>query len=160
MIKINIEDTFRADIVENPSVPPLTEVHAKRYEYSPLNLPLPPITSNSFMHYLENPECESLKRTSRWLGCLPKRLEEQLLSRRRSSEPDTIVSGWGIHIDETLNEEVLAILVLIILMCSASVGIAYSAKTGDTSSGFTIAGYIATVMGVVLTVLYFRWRDR
>ena len=45
-------------------------------------------------------------------------------------------------------------------MCSASVGIAYSAKTGDTSSGFTIAGYIATVMGVVLTVLYFRWRDR
>ncbi|KAE9365777.1 hypothetical protein N431DRAFT_472372 [Stipitochalara longipes BDJ] len=158
-VKINIEDTYRADIVETPSVPPLTEVHAKRYEYSPLDLPLPPITSNSFMHYLENPECESLQRTSRWLGCLPKRLEEQLLSRRRSSEPDTIVSGWGIHIDETLNEEALAILVLIILLFSAFLGITYSAKTGDASGGFTIAGYIATVMGVVVAVLYFKWQD-
>lgn len=81
------------------------------------------------------------------------------MSRRRSSEPDTIVSGWGIHIDETLNEEALAILVLIILLFSALVGIAYSVRMGDPSSGFTIAGYIATVMGVAVTVLYFKWQD-
>jgi hypothetical protein len=115
-VQINIEDTFRADIIENPSIPPKTEVLQKRYEYSPLDLPLPPITSNSFLHYLENPQCESLKRTSRWLGCLPKRLEEQLLSCRRSRTPDTIVSGWGIHIEEGVNGEALAGVVLVILV--------------------------------------------
>lgn len=157
--QINIEDAFRADIIEAPSIPPITEVHSKRYEYSPLDLPLPPITSNSFLHYLENPECESLKRTKRWLSCLPKRLEEQLLSKQISSEPDIIVSGWGIHIDETLNEEGLAILAFVVLSLSALVGVTYSVKMGDASGGFTIAGYIATTLGVFVTVMYFRWQQ-
>ncbi|KAF4628716.1 hypothetical protein G7Y89_g9432 [Cudoniella acicularis] len=129
-VKLNVEDTYRADIIENPSIPPHTEVHAKRYDYSPLDLPLPPITSNSFLHYLSNPSCTSLTRTSRWLGCLPKRLEEQLLSKCRSCEPDTIVSGWGIHIEEGVNEEALAILALLVLGLSALLGVAYSARTG------------------------------
>ncbi|CAG8949961.1 hypothetical protein HYFRA_00004293 [Hymenoscyphus fraxineus] len=158
-VKINVEDTFRADIIETPSIPPLTEVHLKHYEYSPLDLPLPPITSNSFLHYLENPDCESLKRTKRWLSCLPKRLEEQLLSRRISSEPDIIVSGWGIHIEETLNEEGVSILAFVILSASAIIGVIYSAMMGDASGGFTIAGYIATTLGVFVTVVYFRWQQ-
>lgn len=105
-----------------------------------------------------DPECESLRRTSRWSSCLPKKLDEQLLSQRRSCEPDKIVSGWAIHIDETLNEEALAILVLIVMLISAAVGIIYTVCTGDTSSGFAVAGYVATAMGVVITVLYFRWQ--
>ncbi|CAG8978622.1 hypothetical protein HYALB_00013222 [Hymenoscyphus albidus] len=158
-VKINVEDTFRADIIEAPSIPPLTEVHLKHYEYSPIDLPLPPITSNSFLHYLENPDCESLKRTKRWLSCLPKRLEEQLLWRRITSEPDIIVSGWGIHIEENLNEEGRATLAFVILSVSAMVGVVYSAMMADASGGFTIAGYIATTLGVFITVMYFRWRQ-
>jgi hypothetical protein len=156
---LNVEDTFRADIVEKPSIPPKEEVLAKRYDYSPLDLPLPPITSNSFLHYLENPKCVSLTRTTRWLNCLPKRLEEQLLSRRRGCEPDIIVSGWGIHIEESLNEEVLAFIVLIILICSGLLGFIYSVKMGDVSGGFTVASYIATVLGVGTSMLCFRWRQ-
>jgi hypothetical protein len=49
-------------------------------------------------------------------------------------------------------------LTLMILLFSGLVGIAYSVKTVDASSGFTIAGYLATVMGVVVTVLYCRWQ--
>lgn len=73
-------------------------------------------------------------------------------------DPDSIVSGWGIHIEETLNEETLALLVLGVLLLSAIVGVAYSLRTGDVSSGFTIAGYVATMLGVGITVLYFRWQ--
>jgi hypothetical protein len=160
MVQLNVEGTFRADIVEDPSIPPKEEVYAKRYDYSPLDLPLPPITSNSFLHYLENPECEFLTRTSRWLNCLPKRLEEQLLSRRRSCEPNMIVSGWGIHIEEGLNEEGLACIALILLICSGLLGLVYSVKLGDVSGGFTVAAYIATVLGVTISALCFRWRQR
>jgi len=149
---------FRADIVEKPSIPPKEEVLAKRYDYSPLDLPLPPITSNSFLHYLQNPECESLTRTSRWLSCLPKRLEEQLGSRRRCSEPDVIVTGWGIYIEEGLNEEALACIALLILVCSGLVELTYSVRMGDVSGGFTIAACIATVLGVGISMLCFRWR--
>jgi hypothetical protein len=156
---LNVEDTFRADIVEKPSIPPKEEVLAKRYEYSPLGLPLPPITSNSFLHYLKSPDCESLKRMSRWLSCLPKRLEERLLSRRRCCEADAIVTGWGIHIEEGLNEEALACIVLIILICSGVLGLTYSIKTGDVSGGFTVAGYVASVLGVGISMLCFRWRQ-
>jgi hypothetical protein len=156
---MNIEDTFRVDIVEKPSIPPKEEVIAKRYDYSPLDLPLPPITSNSFLHYLEHPECESLVRTSRWLSCLPKRLEEQLISRRRCSEPNVIVTGWGIHLEEGLNEEALACIAFIILVCSGLAGFTYSLKMEDVSGGFTVAGYIATVLGVGISILCFRWRQ-
>lgn len=155
---MNVEDAFRADIVEKPSIPPKGEVLARRYQYSPLDLPLPPITSNSFLHYLEHPECESLVKTSRWLSCLPKRLEEQLLSRRRCSEPDILVTGWGIHIEEGLNEEALSCIALIVLVCSGLVGLTYSVKMGDVSGGFTVAAYIATVLGVGISVLYFKWQ--
>lgn len=159
IMQLNVEDTFRADIVEKPSIPPKEEVLAKRYDYSPLDLPLPPITSNSFLHYIENPDCESLRRTSRWLSCLPKRLEEQLMSRRRYCEPDMIVTGWGIHIEEGLNEEALAFLTLVILVCSGLVGLIYSLRTGDVSGGFTIAGYIASMLGVGISIVFFRWRQ-
>jgi hypothetical protein len=155
----NIEDTYRVDIVEKPSIPPKEEVLAKRYDYSPLDLPIPPITSNSFLHYLEHPECESLTKTSRWLSCLPKRLKGQLAAKRRCSEPDMLVSGWGIHIEEGLNEEALACIALIILICSGLVGLTYSTKMGDVSGGFTVAAYIATVLGVAISILCFRWRQ-
>jgi hypothetical protein len=122
---MNIEDTYRADIIEKPSIP-LKEVVAKRYDFRHLtchsHLPLPPITSNSFLYYLEHPECDSLARTSRWLSCLPKRLEAQLLYMRRCSEPNVVVSGWGIHIEKGLNEEALACITLIIFVCSGLVG--------------------------------------
>jgi hypothetical protein len=157
---VNVEDTYRADIVEKPSIPPREEVLAKRYEYSPLDLPIPPITSNSFLHYLGNPECESLARTSRWLSCLPKRLGDQLVSRRRCCEPDVVVTGWGIHIEEGLNEEALACIALIILVCSGLLGLTYSVKMGDVSGGFTVAAYVATVLGVGISVLCFRWRQQ
>jgi hypothetical protein len=156
--QLNVEDTFRADIIETPSIPPKEEVLAKRYDYSPLDLPLPPISSNSFLHYLDQPHCASLAETTRWLGFLPKKLREQLIARRRSSEPNTIVTGWGIHIEEGVNEEVLAVIAFVVLVASGVVGVLYSVRTGDVSGGFAIAGYIATVLGVGCSMLYFRWR--
>lgn len=128
---MNIDDTYRADIVGKPSIPHKEEAFAKPYDYTPLDLPLPPITSNLFLYYLQHPECESLMRTSRWLNCLPKRLEDQLVSRRRCSEPNVIVSGWGIHIEEGLNEEALACIPLIVLDYSGLFGLVYSMKMGD-----------------------------
>lgn len=139
-------------------MPPQEEVLAKRYDYSPLDLPIPPISSNSFLHYLDQPRCASLARTTRWLGFLPKRLEEQLVARRRSCEPNTTVTGWGIHIEEGVDEEVLTRIALVVLIGSGVLGVLYSVKTGDVSGGFTIAGYVATILGLVSSMLYFRWR--
>ena len=132
---------------------------SKVYEYAPLDLPLPPITSNSFLHYLENPRCESLLKTTRWSTCLPKRLEEQLETKRRSSEPNVVITGWGVHIDEGLNEEALACITFLTLLLSGIVSFVYSVKTGDTSSGFAIGAYIATVIGVFVAMMYDRWQD-
>ena len=142
-----------------PSIPPKEQVMSKVYEYSPLDLPLPPMSSNSFLHYLENPYCESLLKTTRWSACLPKRLEEQLESRRRSSEPNIVITGWGIHIDEGLNEEALACITFVTLVISGIVSIVYSVKTGDTSSGFALGAYLASVIGVFVAMMYYRWQN-
>jgi hypothetical protein len=70
-----------------------------------------------------------------------------------------IVSGWGIHIEEGLNEEALACIALITLICSGLLGLIYSIKMGDVSGGFTLAAYITTVLGVGTSMLCFRWRQ-
>jgi hypothetical protein len=116
--QINVEDSHRADIVDRPSIPPKKEVLKKRYEYAPLNLPLPPITSNSFIHYMEYPDCPSLARTNKWLGCLPKKLRTQLVRQRLATDPNLNVTGWGIHIDESLNGEAVAIICVLIMIIS------------------------------------------
>jgi hypothetical protein len=41
----------------------------RRYNYSLLDLPLP-ISSNSFLHYVDLPHYTSLTKTTRGLGCL------------------------------------------------------------------------------------------
>ena len=69
------------------------------------------------------------------------------------------MTGWAIHIEEGINGEALACVALFIMLLSAAVGVGYSAMTRDVSSGFAIAGYIATVMGLVITMLYFRWQQ-
>lgn len=115
------------------------------YEYVPLDLPLPPITTNSFLHYMTNPSCPSLARTNTWLGCLPKRLREQLGARRLAMDPNHNVTGWGIHVEEGLNEIAVAVIVLSIFLISGAAGVIYSQVMGDVSGGFGIASWIGGV---------------
>jgi len=107
---------------------------------------------------MEYPECESLKRTRKWLRCLPKRLGDQLGQQRLARDPDDEVAGWGIHIDEGLNEEVAALICMLVLLISGIVGVSYATAMKDPSAGFAIAGWIVAAASTGVTVLYFRWK--
>jgi hypothetical protein len=108
---------------------------------------------------MTNPSCTSLTRTSKWLGYLPKRLREQLGAQRLSMDPNRNVTGWGIHVEEGLNEVAVAVIALSILLISGAAGIIYSKVMGDVSGGFGIASWMVGVLGGVVALLHYMWQN-
>jgi hypothetical protein len=74
-------------------------------------------------------------------------------------DPNRNVTGWGIHIEEGLNEVAVAVIGLSILLISGAVGIIYSQVMRDVSGGFGIAGYVVGVLAGVVTLLHFMWQN-
>lgn len=76
-----------------------------------------------------------------------------------ATDPNLNVTGWGIHIEEGLNEVSVAFISVVILLVSGIVGLSYALALGDTSGGFGIASWITGVLGTLITALYFMWQQ-
>jgi hypothetical protein len=159
--KFTAEDFHRVDILhEPPIIPPEAEVLARNYEYTPcpLNSP-PPISPNSFLHYLEYHATENSLRGRTWLNRLPKKLERSLLDLRRSTEIEKDIVGWRVHIIEGPNMVMITVLTVIMVGISGVVSLVYSFSRKDVSGGFAIGAWIVAGWVALVTTLYYQWKE-
>ncbi|KAI9804655.1 MAG: hypothetical protein M1833_006730 [Piccolia ochrophora] len=139
---------------ESPSIPPKREIDEGRYDYKPCPLNVePPMPSHIFLHHLNSAANHP---TSKWLQRMPKKLETGILSTA-NTDPDEVVVGWGVHIQEGPNWYVISLAILVGLLVSGVVAVACAIVLKDTQSGFGIGSYIAAVQMAWMTALFFKW---
>ena len=134
--------------------PPVDEVQAQRWDYQPcpsisrLTLAM----SNTFIASMLAP-MEDLSASDYWLQMLPKKLHSEV-----NLEHGTPNYGWGIHITEGVNTVGVVLVALFIITDSCVVGVAYGVATKNVSTACAIAGVIAALSGLSVSLLQLRRR--
>lgn len=146
------DETFPR-IQQAPCLPPKTDVDLGNYHYHPC----PPDADNpclqiAYLHSLLAPGHTHQHKF--WTRRTPKKLRETL--RYRDDEADVV--GYGVHVVEGPSYLALAVLAANLLVLSFVLGLAYSLRTGDVSSGFTLASFLlaaeATALTMITTLLF------
>lgn len=150
-VHFGVEYDHRVDLYNDEPFPPEDMIVTKKYEYNP-----PPIDSRTFLHHFWKHKKHSKSTSARYVGRLPKKLGESLLSYLREAEQR---EGWGIHIIEGPNKPVICCVLLIVLMMSFITAAVYDAVIKNGDSGFAIGQWMVAALTVALSALYFSLED-
>lgn len=137
-------------VQQKPCLPPKAEVDAGNYHYHPC----PPDVDNpclriAYLHSLLAPSGTGAHQHRFWALRTPKKRREAL--RYQDDRVDAV--GYGVHVVEGLSHLALAALAAASLVSSLVLGLAYSLRTGDVSSGFTVASFVLAAEALVVTLV-------
>jgi hypothetical protein len=94
-----------------------------------------------------------------WFRRVPKKLSSGVLQAYIDTYPNEDVIGWGVHIIEGLNKKAVTWMCFLLLCLSFTVAILYTRLTHDASSGFTIVAFLVSAGALLLSALYFQWKE-
>ncbi|KAK0648533.1 hypothetical protein B0T16DRAFT_116542 [Cercophora newfieldiana] len=121
------------------------------YEYLPRPLkPLPPMPAHVFLHYLDHGEGDLCLSRCVWLPRLPKRLHSSVAQAGEAAE------GWGIHIIEGPNREVIFWIVMVAVLASLLTTVLWSTLRGDVQGGAGIGALMMAMPPVMMAAFLFR----
>ncbi|RYP68070.1 hypothetical protein DL769_005598 [Monosporascus sp. CRB-8-3] len=121
------------------------------YEYLPKPLkPLPPMPPEIFIHYLEHGEGDLSPVRNDWLPRLPKRLDKRVI------DCDEACFGWGLHIIEGPNREVIFFIAMATILSSVLVNVLWSTLQKDVQGGAGLGAVIVALPPAILTAFLFR----
>lgn len=84
-----------------------------------------------------------------WGPRLPRKLGPDLVPMAKS---------WGIHLEESTDWALFAVLNLICLLVSGAIAGIYSWKTKDTQTGVAIGTWLTEVQAMGVAAVFFVWR--
>lgn len=129
---------------------PTIQITSSEYEMThPELLPV------HLMHYIQRPQ-------DLIPGCnepAPKILQKHIPLKKNSlpapglGSNSMLIDGWGIYFHERVSGRRLWYVALVTIALSFVLAVVWSALTGDTQTGFTISGYLVTVVAVVVGIL-------
>lgn len=136
-------------VTERPkAIPPSGSIE---YEYNPDPLtPMPPMPPEIFIHYLSHEDGDLAPSRMDWLPRLPKRLDKKVVEGGESC------IGFGLHIIEGPNREVIFWVTMLTIFASATVMITWSAAKGDVQGGSAIATLIFALPPAILSAFLFK----
>jgi hypothetical protein len=144
----NIREGFISICDKPKSIPP---IDTNEYEYTPRPLvPLPPMPSEVFLHYLEHEDTDLCLTKSVWTPRLPLRLHKRII------ECDIPIYGWGIYVIEGPNRSVVFWIVITVIFGSILASILWSSLRNDIQGGIGIGTLIIAVPPVIMTAFLFR----
>ncbi|KAF4992693.1 hypothetical protein FDECE_13641 [Fusarium decemcellulare] len=121
------------------------------YEYTPKPLKSrPPMPPEVFIHYLNHNH--NVQRCGKriWIPRLPKRLSKRVI------DDDEGCLGWGIHVIEGPNREVLGFVMMMIIFGSIVAAVTWAIARRDVPGGATLGAFLIAVPGTSLgTFLFF-----
>jgi hypothetical protein len=144
----NIREGFISICDKPKSIPP---TNTNEYEYTPRPLvPLPPMPSEVFLHYLEHEDKDLCLTKSVWTPRLPLRLHKRII------ECDIPTYGWGIHVIEGPNRSAVFWIVITAIFGSILASILWSSLRNDIQGGIGIGTLIIAVPPVIMMAFLFR----
>ncbi|KFY99200.1 hypothetical protein V500_01441 [Pseudogymnoascus sp. VKM F-4518 (FW-2643)] len=119
----NLQEGYISICDKPKSIPPKDTAE---YEYMPRPLvPMPPMPSEVFIHYLEHNDRDCSLTKNVWVPRLPKKLNKRMI------ECDIPAYGWGIHIIEGPNRHVVFWMVMATVLGSILATILWSSLHKD-----------------------------
>jgi hypothetical protein len=103
-----------------------------------------------FIHYLEHDEADLNPRRNDWLPRLPKRLDKRVI------DCDSVPYGWGIHIIEGPNREVIFWIIMLTILASVLVSALWASLHKDVQGGAGLGTLIVALPPVILAAFLFR----
>jgi len=130
------------------SYPPVEEVAAGRYDYSPCPpKPWPvPIESEVFMHSLQNPNHHH--RGDQLLRRLPKKLHNPLTCETDMASAPV---GWGIYVVEGLHWNMICMTVFLAVLLTAMLVFVLSVRSTDVQTPVAVGQYIVASVAILMT---------
>ena len=133
-VKFQFDHRPGLGIIEEHSIPSISEINNGRYHYDPIPegnyLPMPP---DVFMHHFYSPDkFEHLP--SKWLERLPKKLDTRLLDEDGDF-------GWGVHFREGMRWDVLSLLLFSITVVSM-IGVLVVALVKGFETGIAFGQFV------------------
>ena len=136
--------------VFDPELPPLSEVHGRRYEYAPLHLThCQVMPEHLFFHFFYDPIPHY---NDKWMRRFPKKLRHSIFD-----STDQLPVGWGIHILESPNYHMISMALFIGLALSGLLAVLWAVLTKDVQGAFSIGGYAVALQTAWMTAMYFKW---
>ncbi|KAI1323655.1 hypothetical protein F5Y16DRAFT_383060 [Xylariaceae sp. FL0255] len=121
------------------------------YEYYPKPLkPLLPMPAEIFIHYLEHGEGDLNPVRNDWLPRLPKRLDKRVIDCNEAC------LGWGMHIIEGPNREVIFWIAMVTILASVLTSVLWSTLRGDVQGGTGLGALIVALPPAILAAFLFR----
>lgn len=103
-----------------------------------------------FIHYLEHGEGDLSPIRNDWLPRLPKRLEKRVV------DGDVAGFGWGIHVIEGPNREVIFWIAMFTIAASVLTSCLWSAVRRDVQGGAGLGALIVALPPAILSAFLFR----
>jgi hypothetical protein len=103
-----------------------------------------------FIHYLEHDEGDLSHARDTWINRLPKRLYRRVIDGGEGTY------GWGIHIIEGPNREIIFWLIMITIFGSLLASILWTVFHKDIQGGTGLGTMIVALPPAVLTAFLFR----
>lgn len=104
-----------------------------------------------FIHYLEHGEGDLNPLRNDWLPRLPKRKGKRVIDCNEAC------TGWGIHVIEGPNREVIFWILMITIMASVVAGVLWSTLRHDVQAGTGIGALVVALPSAILTAFLFRF---
>lgn len=112
--------------------------------------PPPPMPPEVFIHYLEHGEGELNPGRNTWLPRLPKRRDTRII------DGDVTCYGWGIHIIEGPNREVIFWIIMVTIVASVVAAVAWTALRGDIQGGAGLGALMMALPPAIMAAFLFR----
>jgi len=129
-------------------------VKQKKYEYEKCPLDdLPPMDHRTFLHYMNEHDGNGAQNHSdaQWLPRLPKKMGPSILLGR----PSEIPFGWGVHIIEGPNKQVMALATCLGLLVVFLLSLMYAVVAKTEEQGFGIGAFFVAELTVGITAMYY-----
>ncbi|KAM0454346.1 hypothetical protein ACHAPV_008425, partial [Trichoderma viride] len=124
------------------SMPPNTRID---YDFVP-----PPMPPEVFVHYLEHGDGDLSPNRYTWLPRLPKRLNNKVMDCGEATE------GWGIHVVEGPNREVVFWVLMITISASVLASVLWTTLKGDIQGGTGLGALIIALPPAIMAAFLFR----
>jgi len=127
----------------------------KEYEYMPQPLrPPQPMPPHVLIHYLNHKDTDFVSKATIWAPRLPKRLETRITQSPIATE------GWGLHIIEAPNRNVVFWIIMITVFGSIISSILWGVLRRDIQGGTGLGQLIVALPSVILAAFLFRINGR
>lgn len=110
----------------------------------------PPMPPEVFVHYLEHGDGDLSPNRYTWLPRLPKRLNNKVMDCGEATE------GWGIHVVEGPNREVVFWVLMITISASVLASVLWTTLKGDIQGGTGLGALIIALPPAIMAAFLFR----